>query len=183
MDALRQDLTLDPANPGSRGGHFLYLVGRLKHGVTFARAKADVESMLAQWGMLNSKTHVPDQKTHRLRMDPLDDVFGESVSRPRFLAQLLGLFAAPVGGRAGRRVLENEVGRWAARPLHSTPVDPEQDIDRLILELNATPDRDHLQAPLGTTARLEQWLQILAEKHGTDLLLVAGAPPSMRLDG
>src|SRR5688572_25058201 len=27
-------LTIDPANPGGRGSHFLYLVGRLKNGVT-----------------------------------------------------------------------------------------------------------------------------------------------------
>ena len=44
-------LTLDPASPGNRGGHFLYLVGRLKPGVTEAQARADVESMLAQWGV------------------------------------------------------------------------------------------------------------------------------------
>ena len=47
-------LTLDPANPGGRGGHFLYLVGRLKDGVTMragrgrrrdhAGAVADAES-------------------------------------------------------------------------------------------------------------------------------------------
>lgn len=33
-------LTLDPANPGNRGGHFLYLVGRLKDGVSMAQARA-----------------------------------------------------------------------------------------------------------------------------------------------
>src|SRR4029450_9346540 len=60
-------LTLDPASPGNRGGHFLYLVGRLKQGVTATQAGADVESMLAQWAVLNPKTHVPDQKNHRLR--------------------------------------------------------------------------------------------------------------------
>ena len=34
-------LTLNPANPGNRGGHFLYLVGRLKDGVSLAQARAD----------------------------------------------------------------------------------------------------------------------------------------------
>jgi len=70
-------LTLDPANPGNRGGHFLYLVGRLKQGIGVAQARADVESMLAQWGVLNPKTHVPDQKNHRLRLDGLqEDLIG-----------------------------------------------------------------------------------------------------------
>ena len=70
-------LTLDPANPGNRGGHFLYLVGRLKDGVTMAQARADLESMLINWGKLNPKTHVPDQKNHRLRFDGLqDDMIG-----------------------------------------------------------------------------------------------------------
>jgi twitching motility protein PilT len=62
-------------------------------------------------------------------------------------------------------------------------VEPEDDIDRLILELNASPDRGPAHVPLGSTARIEHWLRILAEKQGSDLLLVAGAPPSVRVDG
>jgi predicted permease len=70
-------LTLDPANPGNRGGHFLYLVGRLKDGVTLSQARADLESMLINWEKLNPKTHVPNQKGHRLRFDALqDDMIG-----------------------------------------------------------------------------------------------------------
>ena len=49
-------LTLDPANPGNRGGHFLYLVGRLKEGVTMEQARSDLESMLINWTTLNPKT-------------------------------------------------------------------------------------------------------------------------------
>jgi predicted permease len=70
-------LTLDPANPGGRGSHFLYLVGRLKDGLALADARADLENMLQQWTVLNPKTHVPNQKTHRLRYDGLqDDMIG-----------------------------------------------------------------------------------------------------------
>ena len=70
-------LTIDPANPGNRGGHFLYLVGRLKDGVTMVQARADLESMLINWTNLNPKTHVPNQQTHRLRFDGLqDDMIG-----------------------------------------------------------------------------------------------------------
>jgi twitching motility protein PilT len=62
-------------------------------------------------------------------------------------------------------------------------VEPEQDIDRLVLELNATPERQPVHATPGSTVRLERWLRILAEKRGSDLLAVAGAPPSVRVDG
>ena len=80
-------LTLDPASPGNRGGHFLYLVGRLKQGVGMAQARADVESMLAQWGVLNPKTHVPDQKNHRLRLDGLQDDLTGGISRALWVLQ------------------------------------------------------------------------------------------------
>ncbi len=70
-------LTLDPANPGGRGSHFLYLVGRLKSDVSLAQAHADLATMLQQWPQLNPKTHVPNEKTHRLRYDGLqDDMIG-----------------------------------------------------------------------------------------------------------
>jgi hypothetical protein len=60
---------------------------------------------------------------------------------------------------------------------------PEQDIDQLILELHASAAADPSGAAPGSTARLERWLHVLAEKHGSDLLLVAGAPPCVRIDG
>ncbi|MEO5894405.1 MAG: ABC transporter permease [Vicinamibacterales bacterium] len=70
-------LTLDPARPGNRGGHFLYLLGRLKDGVTIAQSRSDLESMLINWDKLNPKTHTPNQKNHRLRFDGLqDDMIG-----------------------------------------------------------------------------------------------------------
>ncbi len=55
------------------------------------------------------------------------------------------------------------------------------DIDRLILELHSSVQ----PAPspgTGDTARLERWLRLLAARDGSDLLLVAGAPPSLRVD-
>jgi twitching motility protein PilT len=54
------------------------------------------------------------------------------------------------------------------------------DIDRLILELNAT---DSASPGSGDLARIERWLRLLASRGGSDLLLVAGAPPSVRIDG
>ncbi len=80
-------LTLDPANPGGRGNHFLYLVGRLKDGVTMRQAAADVETMLEQWPTLNPKTHVPNQKQHRLRLDGLQDDLVGGIQRSLWVLQ------------------------------------------------------------------------------------------------
>jgi len=66
-------LTLDPASPGNRGGHFLYLIGRLKNGVTFQQAKADVDTMLQKWPTLNPGVHVPSPQGHSIRLDMLQD--------------------------------------------------------------------------------------------------------------
>jgi twitching motility protein PilT len=57
------------------------------------------------------------------------------------------------------------------------------DIDRLITELNATAPAYPTGSPRRDTARLDGWLGILAERAGSDLLLVAGAPPAVRIDG
>ena len=40
-----------------------------------------------------------------------------------------------------------------------------------------------MQVTPGSTARLDRWLQLVADKGGSDLLLVAGAPPSVRVKG
>jgi twitching motility protein PilT len=62
-------------------------------------------------------------------------------------------------------------------------VEPEHDIDRLILELNATAPVESAPVAPGTTARLDRWLQLLADKGGSDLLLVSGAAPTVRVKG
>jgi len=80
-------LTLDPANPGNRGGHFLYLVGRLKPGVTLTQAKADVETMLQKWETLNPGTHVPDRQRHRIRLDGLQDDLVGSIRTALWILQ------------------------------------------------------------------------------------------------
>ena len=56
-----------------------------------------------------------------------------------------------------------------------------EDIDQLIAELHAsTVPRG---AAVGDTGRLEGWLRSLAGAGGSDLLLVAGAAPSIRVEG
>jgi twitching motility protein PilT len=60
---------------------------------------------------------------------------------------------------------------------------PEQDIDRLILELNATAPAEPAHVAPASTTRLDRWLRLLADRGGSDLLLVAGAPPTLRVKG
>jgi len=43
-------LQLDPAKPGNRGGHYLYLLGRLKPNVTPQQAQSEFESLVKYWG-------------------------------------------------------------------------------------------------------------------------------------
>jgi putative ABC transport system permease protein len=80
-------LTLDPSSPGNRGGHFLYLVGRLKTGVTLPQARADVETMLQKWHTLNPGAHVPSAETHRIRLDSLQDDLVGSTSKALWILQ------------------------------------------------------------------------------------------------
>ncbi|HUF25789.1 MAG TPA: ABC transporter permease [Gemmatimonadaceae bacterium] len=70
-------LTIDPANPGGRGNHFLYLVARLAPGVSLAQARDEMETLLARWPEENPGTHAPSSPNHRLRIDDLQsDIVG-----------------------------------------------------------------------------------------------------------
>jgi putative ABC transport system permease protein len=84
-----QPLTLDPAQRNQyRGGHFLLLVGRLAPNVTLARAKSELQSLLAQWPAADGAdpnagpgapgfVHTPTTTKHRLRYDDLQkDIVG-----------------------------------------------------------------------------------------------------------
>jgi twitching motility protein PilT len=64
------------------------------------------------------------------------------------------------------------------------------DLDALVTELNAGAPgaaAGRRGASIGgreaETARLRAWLEHVVERSGSDLLLVAGAPPSLRIDG
>ena len=69
-------------------------------------------------------------------------------------------------------------------------MDDTDEIERLISELHSTGQGDasglsgtQAVGHPGDLTRLERWLRLLAERSGSDLLLVAGAPPSVRVDG
>src|ERR687893_616134 len=72
-------LGLDPSQRlNNRGSHFLYLVARLKPGVSEARAEAELTTLLkGRWRELVPKGHLPNDSTHRMQMAPLqEDVVG-----------------------------------------------------------------------------------------------------------
>ncbi len=65
-------LTIDPKQlAGNRSNHFLFLVGRLKRGVSIPQANADLEGMLTQWRALSNNQHSPNTQGHRLQIHPL----------------------------------------------------------------------------------------------------------------
>ncbi|HEX3121346.1 MAG TPA: ABC transporter permease, partial [Candidatus Acidoferrum sp.] len=85
-------LQLDPANPGSRGSHNYYLLGRVKPGVTPAQAQAELASLVQSYGEHKApKTHSFDPKNHTLVSYPLQAEVVSGV-RPALL-MLLGAVA------------------------------------------------------------------------------------------
>jgi putative ABC transport system permease protein len=71
-------LTLEP-NPANRSNHFLYLIGRLRGGVTLQKARTDLDRLLKNWPNAGGGRHQPNATTHRLRFDPLqDDIVGNA---------------------------------------------------------------------------------------------------------
>ena len=68
-------LTINPQNfQNQRGGHFLYLVGRLKDGVSPQQAQADLDTMIDRWRELSGNRHAPSRQAnllHILQMHPM----------------------------------------------------------------------------------------------------------------
>src|SRR5437660_4650458 len=82
-------LRLDPANPGNRGGHNYYLLGRLLPGVTAGQAQGELASLVQSYGEKREpKTHSFHPKTHTIVSFPLQAEVVSSV-RPALL-MLLG---------------------------------------------------------------------------------------------
>jgi twitching motility protein PilT len=60
-------------------------------------------------------------------------------------------------------------------------MDESGELNRLVRELNE--GRGTEPADVAATAQLDQWLMTLVQKGGSDLLLVEGAPPCVRVQG
>ena len=67
----------DPANPGSRGSHFLSVIGRLKPGVTTEQARSEMTSLMAGWKSEGRAQHLLNPQGHPVVMLGLhEDVVG-----------------------------------------------------------------------------------------------------------
>jgi putative ABC transport system permease protein len=67
----------DPANPGSRGSHFLSVIGRLKPGVTITQAQSEMTSLMAGWKSESRARHLLNPQGHPVVMLGLhEDVVG-----------------------------------------------------------------------------------------------------------
>ena len=88
-------LQIDPANPGGRSSHFLYLLGRLKPGVSIQRARDDMAGLVNRYGAGQTRmVHTFGSKKpnlHTIAMYPFHDEVVGGV-RPALLV-LLGAVA------------------------------------------------------------------------------------------
>lgn len=67
----------DPANPGSRGSHYLSVIGRLKPGTTIAQAQSEMTSLMAGWKSEGRSQHLLNPERHPVVMLGLhEDVVG-----------------------------------------------------------------------------------------------------------
>ena len=91
-------LGLNPANRQNRGNHSLYLIGRLKDGITPAAAQAELDTLIATWGdrvgiklAPNVGGHIftplKGNSGHILQMKPLGDEMLGAASRSIWVLQ------------------------------------------------------------------------------------------------
>jgi putative ABC transport system permease protein len=81
-------LGLNPAFRQNRGNHYLYVVGRLKDGVSQQAAQAELDALIKNWGeRVNVKGHVFAAPGHILQMEPLQGQMLGDVSRSIWVLQ------------------------------------------------------------------------------------------------
>ena len=81
-------LQLDSQNRQNRGSHFLYLIGRLKNGVSVDQAQVELATLLQNWGeRVGVKMHVYDPKNHALQMEPIQEEIVGSARRAIWVLQ------------------------------------------------------------------------------------------------
>ena len=81
-------LGLNPSNRQNRGNHFLYLIGRLKEGVTMTAARNELDALVRNWGeRVGVKQHVYTLDAHRMQMKPLQEEIVGSARRSIWVLQ------------------------------------------------------------------------------------------------
>jgi predicted permease len=84
-------LRLNPENRQNRGNHYLYLIGRLREGVTVAEAQTELRTLMANWGERTgvSSQHVYSlaENAHAMQMEPLQEEIVGSASRAIWVLQ------------------------------------------------------------------------------------------------
>ena len=72
-------LQFDYANPGSRGSHFLSVIGKLRPGVTIEQAQSEMTSLMAGWKSEGRAQHLLNPERHPVVMLGLhEDVVGSA---------------------------------------------------------------------------------------------------------
>jgi len=85
-------LALDPANPGGRASHYLYMIGKLKPGVSLGQARSELAGLVERWHDELPDTHVPNPEEHPLVIQPLlDDLVGSVRPKMWLLMGAVGL--------------------------------------------------------------------------------------------
>ena len=86
-----QPLTIDPATfPTRRSNHFLFMIGRLKPGVSIPQANADLDTMIAEWRALSGNKHAPQRTPtfqHLIQMEPLKSDMVGSIATALWVLQ------------------------------------------------------------------------------------------------
>ncbi len=129
-------LWLHPNTAQQRGTHVLYVIARLKDGVTFKAAQTELSAFLENWGdRVGTTDHVPTNRPlrardHTLRLWTLQDAIVGSSSRPIWVLQaavgfvllivcanLANLVMARAGSRRREFVLRTALGASRGRLL------------------------------------------------------------------
>src|SRR6185369_4629808 len=129
-------LWLHPSTAQQRGAHVLYVVARLKDGVTFEAAQTELNAFVGDWGeRAGTKGHVPTNRPvraidHSLQLRALQDAIVGSSRRPIWVLQaavafvllivcanLANLVMARAGSRRREFVLRTALGASRGRLL------------------------------------------------------------------
>jgi predicted permease len=132
-------LWLHPNAARQRGAHVLYVVARLKDGVTAKLAETELSAFLENWGdRVGTPEHVPTNRPlrsvdHTLQLRPLQDAIVGNASRPIWVLQaavvfvllivcanLANLVMARAGSRRREFVLRTALGASLGRLLRQS---------------------------------------------------------------